>query len=356
MGSAATSTTLYVGIAIVPIAAIGGLIRGYFQGIARIEETAWSQIIEQFFRIVSLLGYCLLYSLTGNTAMNAAYAMGITLLAEVLSACYFGYKYYQQKKPYRKKRKKERYPMEPLLAVALPSSGSRLFGTFTWFLEPIIFLRALSMAGVGAVAATSLYGVISGVLYRCCFSQPSSLMLYLSCLCRPSAGRQRQKYRETTGKNPFIASIVGIDGNNCSGCFLCSRTGIGRKAFPRHRRSFVYDATGARFFLLLHSRSALFDLTGDRRRQSGDDELDLRRHRETGRDVHPGFPARPARNRCCACHRLRRSRHLIPAYRDLTEKQGDWDRLCDVRFALRFLHPDLYHTTDFHTNWELWTS
>ena len=27
------------------------LIRGYFQGIARIEETAWSQIIEQFFRI-----------------------------------------------------------------------------------------------------------------------------------------------------------------------------------------------------------------------------------------------------------------------------------------------------------------
>ena len=42
---------LYVGIAIVPIAAIGGLIRGYFQGIARIEETAWSQIIEQFFRI-----------------------------------------------------------------------------------------------------------------------------------------------------------------------------------------------------------------------------------------------------------------------------------------------------------------
>ena len=54
--------------------------------------------------------------------------------------------------------------MEPLLAMALPSSGSRLFGTFTWFLEPIIFLRALVDGWSAAVAATSLYGIISGVL------------------------------------------------------------------------------------------------------------------------------------------------------------------------------------------------
>ncbi|MBO1912287.1 oligosaccharide flippase family protein, partial [Microvirga sp. 3-52] len=49
LGNPASASALYAGIAIVPIAAIGGLIRGYFQGITRIEETAWSQIIEQFF-------------------------------------------------------------------------------------------------------------------------------------------------------------------------------------------------------------------------------------------------------------------------------------------------------------------
>lgn len=91
--------------------------------------------------------------------------MVITLLAEVVSVLYLLYKYRQKKRAVSKETEKNgRYPMEPLLAVALPSSGSRLFGSFTWFLEPIIFLRALSMAGVGAVAATSLYGVISGVL------------------------------------------------------------------------------------------------------------------------------------------------------------------------------------------------
>ncbi|MFJ7933555.1 oligosaccharide flippase family protein [Sporosarcina sp. NPDC096371] len=164
LSNAASSTTLYVGIAIVPIAAIGGLIRGYFQGIARIEETAWSQIIEQFVRI-ALITWLLPYLLiNGNTAMNAAYAMVVTLLAELVSLLYLFFKYQQKKKRVPKDQKVKRYPMEPLLAIALPSSGSRLFGTFTWFLEPIIFLRALAMSGVTAVAATSLYGIISGVL------------------------------------------------------------------------------------------------------------------------------------------------------------------------------------------------
>ena len=164
LGNAASSTTLYVGIAIVPVAAIGGLIRGYFQGIARIEETAWSQIIEQFVRIILITWLLPSLLINGDTAMNAAYAMGITLLAELFSLLYLAFKYQQRKRRVPKEQQVKRYPMEPLLAIALPSSGSRLFGTFTWFLEPIIFLRALAMSGVTAVAATSLYGIISGVL------------------------------------------------------------------------------------------------------------------------------------------------------------------------------------------------
>lgn len=164
LSNAASSTTLYVGIAIVPVAAIGGLIRGYFQGIARIEETAWSQIIEQFVRIILITWLLPSLLISDNTAMNAAYAMGITLLAELFSLLYLLFKYQQRKKRVPKELQVKRYPLEPLLAIALPSSGSRLFGTFTWFLEPIIFLRALAMSGVTAVAATSLYGIISGVL------------------------------------------------------------------------------------------------------------------------------------------------------------------------------------------------
>ncbi len=164
LGNAESATALYAGIAIVPIAAIGGLVRGYFQGIARLEETAWSQIIEQIFRIALITWMLPIILSADNHAMNAAYAMGITLLAEGISVLYLLFKYQQQKKRRKQKRAKTRHPFEPILSIALPSSGSKLFGTFTWFLEPIIFLRALSMAGIGAVAATSLYGIISGVL------------------------------------------------------------------------------------------------------------------------------------------------------------------------------------------------
>ena len=106
LGNSASSTTLYVGIAIVPIAAIGGLIRGYFQGIARIEETAWSQIIEQICRI-ALITWLLPHLLVAdNTALSAAYAMGITLLAEMLSVLYLLFKYRQQKKRRPKQQEK----------------------------------------------------------------------------------------------------------------------------------------------------------------------------------------------------------------------------------------------------------
>ena len=108
--------------------------------------------------------------LADNTAMNAAYAMGITLIAEMLSVLYLLFKYRQQKK--RKPRqqvKVKRYPFEPILAIALPSSGSRLFGTFTWFLEPIIFLRALSLSGVTALPP---------LFIRDCFGRLVPLLLF----------------------------------------------------------------------------------------------------------------------------------------------------------------------------------
>ena len=83
------------------------LIRGYFQGIARIEETAWSQIIEQFFRIALITWLLPSLLVVDNAALNAAYAMGITLLAEMVSVLYLLFKYQAtEKSAYRKKRKK----------------------------------------------------------------------------------------------------------------------------------------------------------------------------------------------------------------------------------------------------------
>lgn len=214
LGNPASASALYAGIAIVPIAAIGGLIRGYFQGIARIEETAWSQIIEQFFRIMLITWALPLILSHDNQALNAGYAMLITLLAEAVSVLYLLFKYKQQrKKAVQQATDKNRYPMEPILAVALPSSGSRLFGTFTWFLEPIIFLRALSLSGITAVAATSLYGVISGVLVPLLLF-PAFIPYALSVVLVPAvsgaiASSNKQKLRDRIHLALRLSAITG---------------------------------------------------------------------------------------------------------------------------------------------------
>ena len=160
----AITMTLYVSIAIVPFAAAGGILKGFFQGIARIEETAVAQLMEQVIRIllITFLLPLLLHSSSPKEA--AAYAMAMSLLAEVAALLYLRWKYGRWKAKQTVQKSSEHYPLQPLFSVALPSSGSKLFGSFTWFLEPIIFIKALAITGITSVAATTLYGVISGVL------------------------------------------------------------------------------------------------------------------------------------------------------------------------------------------------
>ncbi|MFP7201700.1 oligosaccharide flippase family protein [Lysinibacillus halotolerans] len=158
-----TKLTLYVALGAVPIVVFSGLFRGYLQGIAVISATAWSQMLEQIIRI-SLITFLLPFFVTPeNPALTATYAMGITAVGEVFSLVYLYIHYRLKKKKPKKTDSTKAYPALPLLRIAVPSAGSRLFGTFTWFLEPIVFLKALTVSGLTAAGATTLYGVISGV-------------------------------------------------------------------------------------------------------------------------------------------------------------------------------------------------
>lgn len=156
-----TQVTLYIALGAVPIVVFSGLLRGYLQGIASISPTAWSQIIESIIRI-GLITYLLPYAVAeDNPSLTSAYAMGITAIGELVAFIYLYITYNLKKK--RTEKSENISALRPLLSISVPSAGSKLFGTFTWFLEPIVFLKALTLAGFTAAGATTLYGIISGV-------------------------------------------------------------------------------------------------------------------------------------------------------------------------------------------------
>lgn len=154
--------TLYIGLCTVPIVIISSLLKAYLQGLTKIAPTAWSQLLEQVARIALIILVLPYFVTPDEPAKTAAIAMTITAIGEVFSFLFLWY-YYVKSKRQLKKQTQTTSHFKPIISIALPSAGSKLFGTFTWFLEPIIFLKALTVSGITASAATTLYGIISGV-------------------------------------------------------------------------------------------------------------------------------------------------------------------------------------------------
>jgi stage V sporulation protein B len=48
------------------------------------------------------------------------------------------------------------------MEIAIPTMGSRLIGSISWFFEPIVVAHSLALAGVVAVNATKQYGSLTG--------------------------------------------------------------------------------------------------------------------------------------------------------------------------------------------------
>ena len=51
---------------------------------------------------------------------------------------------------------------QELMNIALPTTGSRMIGSLSWFFEPIVVSHSLALAGVAAIAATKQYGALTG--------------------------------------------------------------------------------------------------------------------------------------------------------------------------------------------------
>ncbi|WP_428909241.1 stage V sporulation protein B [Niallia sp. Krafla_26] len=161
--------TLYPLLAIapvVPVIAISSVLRGYFQGKQNMKPAALSQLIEQVVRI-ALIAFLTRAFLPYGIEYAAAAAMFSSVIGELASLLYLVTTFKLKKRfPVRKNFfsyvKSGKNTFKELMSIALPTTGSRMIGSLSWFFEPIVVAHALALAGVATSMATKQYGALTG--------------------------------------------------------------------------------------------------------------------------------------------------------------------------------------------------
>lgn len=151
---------------VVPIIAISSVIRGYFQGKQNMRPAAISQVLEQIVRI-SLIALLTTMFLPYGIEFAAAGAMISAVIGELVSLVYLLTMFKIKKKMkvrrnFFKSIKSGKDTFYSLMAIALPTTGSRIIGNIAWFFEPIVVAQSLAIAGVATAMATKQYGELAG--------------------------------------------------------------------------------------------------------------------------------------------------------------------------------------------------
>lgn len=164
--------TMYPLIAIspiVPIIAISSVLKGYFQGRQNMKPQSYALVIEQVVRITCVALFIKLL-LPYGVEFAAAGAMFSVILGELASLLFMIY-LFKQKKIVSIRHRFLKYiisskdTLKELFSIALPSTGSRLIGSFSHFLEPIIVAQSLYIAGFSSSMATKQYGELTGFVF-----------------------------------------------------------------------------------------------------------------------------------------------------------------------------------------------
>ncbi|MGM8214221.1 stage V sporulation protein B [Bacillaceae bacterium W0354] len=151
---------------IIPIIAVSAVLRGYFQGMQNMKPQATAQVIEQFIRIV-LVFILIKLMLPYGISYAAGGAMLAVVIGELASLLYIYYCFKtDENKPIkifsRFSPSHLRKTLSDIMVIALPTAGTRLIGSVTYFLEPILVSQSLFIAGYTISQSTTLYGQLTG--------------------------------------------------------------------------------------------------------------------------------------------------------------------------------------------------
>lgn len=181
---------------VVPVIAVSSVLRGYFQGKQNMKPSAYAQVIEQIVRI-TIIAICIQLFLPYGVEYAAAGAMLSAVLGEVASLLFLLTLFQREKhlsirSGFFTTVKESKGTFYSLMDIALPTTGSRLIGSVSYFFEPIVVMQSLAIAGVAASVATQQYGILNGYAFPL-LSLPAFITYALSTALVPSISEAMAK-------------------------------------------------------------------------------------------------------------------------------------------------------------------
>ena len=212
---------LYAILPLIPLVSISGILKGYLFGKQQHVQATACQLFEEGSRILFLLVmFSMDHSLTNVTmAKIAMYSISV---GELCSSLYMLFALRQHKHDIRQLptlfHTLHRQQFDEVLSISIPMTGSRLIGSFTYFLEPIVMVIGLS--ALQSDTMIHAYGQLNGYVLPI-ITMPSFLTITLSNFLLPSFTYHYARGHEATARHQFsfILASCFIVGAICS--FLC---------------------------------------------------------------------------------------------------------------------------------------
>lgn len=209
------SDTYYPIVAIgftLPFICISSLIKGYFFGKEKVFPHTLSNIVEQIVRLLlsvflvsKIMKYGLVAAVTSVVLINV-----ISEFSSIIVLLFFLPKEHIAKEDF----KADKIILKDMLNISIPTTGSRLIGSITYFLEPIILTNVLKYIGYSSEFITMEYGIINGYVYPLLLL-PSFFTLAISSAILPVVSNAYSNHKYSYAKVKikqaiFVSLLIGI--------------------------------------------------------------------------------------------------------------------------------------------------
>ena len=189
-----------------PFICISSILKGYFYGKERMIPFVISNVIEQVIRlifIIFLIPRLIIYGIS----FTITFVVLINIISE-FSSIIILILFIPKRRVVFSDFKIDNNIFKDILSISFSTTGSRLIGSVSYFLEPIILSFILIRLGYNNSYITSLYGVITGYVFPLLLI-PSFFSVAISTSLLPVVSSNLARKRYTYAKNK-LKQALGI--------------------------------------------------------------------------------------------------------------------------------------------------